>query len=212
MKKLSTLFVLLILFLCTFTGTAKTAIRCVKYSQTVLLNVDTTLDYYPFKDSTYVLSVKPSQNPEALDTLIYMRKTSDTTSTVLWKEFFSLPEAIDFRSEDFNGDGQDDVLIYAGTGARGANEFYHLYVADPNEYTLFRIQGFEEIPNTVYLSEYNIIVGYAYSGENYYIVYRIDKNNVIHQMGESFKDDFDSDQDDFDKRIKIILNAEKEGH
>ncbi|MGJ1422286.1 XAC2610-related protein [Sphingobacterium spiritivorum] len=212
MKKLSTLFVLFILFACTFASTAKTAIRCVKYSKTVLLNADSTLDYYPFKDSTYVLSVKPSQNPDALDTLIYMRKTSGTTGTVLWKEFLSLPEAIDFRSEDFNGDGQEDVLIYAWTGARGANEFYHLYVADPEKHTLIRIQGFEEIPNTVYLPEYNIIVGYAYSGENYYIVYRIDKNNVIHQMGEAFKDDFDSDQDDFDKRIKTILNAEKEGH
>ena len=212
MKKLSTLFVLFILFACTFASTAKTAIRCVSYSKTVLLNADTTLDHYPFKDSTYVLSVKPSQNPDALDTLIYMRKTSGTTGTVLWKEFLSLPEAIDFRSEDFNGDGQEDVLIYAWTGARGANEFYHLYVADPEKHTLIRIQGFEEIPNTVYLPEYNIIVGYAYSGENYYIVYRIDKNNVIHQMGEAFKDDFDSDQEDFDKRIKTILNAEKEGH
>ncbi|EFK58029.1 XAC2610-related protein [Sphingobacterium spiritivorum] len=212
MKKLSTLFVLFILSICTFTSTAKTAVRCVKYCETALLNEDTTLDYYPFKDSTYVLSVKPSQNPDAPDTVIYMRKTSGNTSTVLWKELLLLPQAIDFRSEDFNGDGQEDVLIYAGTGARGANEFYHLYVADPERHTLIRIQGFEEIPNTVYLPDYNIIVGYAYSGENYYIVYRIDKNNVVQQMGDSFKDDFDSDQEDFDKRIKTILNAEKEKH
>ncbi|SUJ01437.1 Uncharacterised protein [Sphingobacterium spiritivorum] len=212
MKKLSTLFVLLILFACTFASTASRAICCGKYRETALLNADTTLDYYPFKDSTYVLSVKPSQNPDALDTVIYMRKTSGTTRAVLWKELVALPEAIDFRSEDFNGDGQEDVLIYAGTGARGANEFYHLYVADPKKHTLIKIQGFEEIPNTVYLPEYNIIVGYAYSGENYYIIYRIDKNNVIHQVGESFKDDFDSDQDNFDKRIKTILNAEKEEH
>ncbi|QQT25023.1 XAC2610-related protein [Sphingobacterium spiritivorum] len=215
MRKFPVLLSVLFLFICASASTVNNYTRFTSKGTSVnnhLINVsaDTVLDYYPFEDSSYVLSVRVALDPDAEDTVLYIQKQSDNKTTVLWKELLSLPEWIEFWSEDFNGDGLEDVLIYGGTGARGANELYYLYIKDPQKHTLVKVPGFEVIPNAQYLPEYNVILSYAYAGKNYFILYRIDKDNVIHQLGDAFEDDPESDSDEFEKQIKTILHVTKE--
>ncbi len=164
---------------------------------------------YPFSDHTYVLAIQRclnSQDQEKNST-IYFGRDRGQTDQLFWKEKIAVQYPDQAKHEDFNGDGYKDVLIFKGTGARGSNELYYLYVANPKNKTLARIKGFETIANPSFHQKYKVIVGYGFAGQNYYSIYRISKNNTVYQLGKSFEDTFDGDQKELDQKIAQLLKT-----
>lgn len=164
--------------------------------------------YSPFADRSYVLALQScttSQSQEKSHTL-YFGQTQNQQEHLFWKEPISIQYNAEVKTTDFNGDGHQDLLIFSGTGARGSNEYYHLYIADPKNKKLTKIKGFENISNPSYNAKHRVIVGYGYADKNYYSLYRISKTHNIIPIGKAFEDNFESNAQLLDQKIKQHLN------
>lgn len=161
-------------------------------------------NYYPLSDKSDVVSIK--HNPlTGKSTIYFLRQTVRGTQTI-WKEniVINQPKST-VNEEDFNGDGTKDLLIFSTTGSRGSNEFYYLYLVNPNTKTLHKVRDFEKIVNPQYDKLHQVIVSYGYAGTNHYSIYKISADHTIRQIGESFEDKFDSDAGELNNRIEKLL-------
>jgi len=113
----------------------------------------------------------------------------------------------DIAFQDFNNDKKKDVMVFYYSGAR-ANPTYHLYLSDPKNRKLIRINGFEKLSNPYLDTTNNIIMSIALSGSNYYSFYRISSKNKLLNLGHSF-DENPNDSTQYDNAIRQIL---KENH
>lgn len=154
---------------------------------------------HPFADKRYVLALHFGDEIAETgmrSTLIYFGKTGTRTDRIFWKEQIEMKLMKDnITYEDYNGDGVKDIQIFENTGARGGNSFYHLYLVNPKNYTLTKVAGFNKICNPEFNKKHRLIVSYGLSGENYFSIYRIGKNNKTYQIGEAFKETEDLDLD-----------------
>jgi len=70
-------------------------------------------------------------------------------------------------SKDLNGDNFNDLLVSEGSGARGANVFYRLYIFDPIKENLIYIKNSTDYPNIDYNQSMKCIDAWAiYSGSS----------------------------------------------
>lgn len=160
---------------------------------------------YPFADKNYVLAIQYNSDAPLHEdnTTIYFCKKNGSIDVVYWKErLFTTKIANNYEYVDYNNDGIKDVVLFTGTGGRGGNSYYLLYLVDPKKHTLTKVKGFDNIANPSYDQKHKVIVGYGLSGENYYSLYRFDQTNKIYQIGKAFKD---TDKLDLDTKIKEIL-------
>ncbi len=162
---------------------------------------------YPFANKNYVVALK-----SCLDSVsqtkkqnLYFGKKKGQQDQVFWKESMNTTAEIETKTMDFNGDHHPDLLVFSGTGARGSNEYYHLYLAEPKNKTLTKVKGFEQIPNPSYMAKYQVIVAYSYAGKNYYSIYKINKNHAIVPIGKAFEDNFEGDAQQLEQKIKQLL-------
>lgn len=169
--------------------------------------------FYPFNDRSYVLAIdegRTEASGERVCTVhFFHQKTGSKTS--LWKEELAIQYGWETKKADFNGDGVADFLILKGTGARGSNELYYLFLADSKAKTLTRVKGFEDLPNPSYHPKHKVVISYGFAGKNYYSIYRINKANQLTQMGNSFEDSFDSDEKILDAKIATALKQYEAG-
>ena len=168
-------------------------------------------NYRPFTDKDYVITIKNCPLADA-----NVRSGNNATITlrkgkqVLLKDSLYIRFQNDFLTfKDFNGDGIKDVLIFSETGGRGGNAFYYLYLIDAKNKKINRVKGFENVVNPEYDKKLKVIVAYGLSGTNNYSIYKISKNNKVYQIGKSFEDTFESDDDVLNKKIIKILKAGK---
>ena len=93
-----------------------------------------------------------------------------------------------FYFEDFNGDGQKDLVMYRHMLASRSNMTYNLYLMDKNRQTLHRVVGFENILNPEYDKKRNLIKSTAlfgpYVGWNYH---KIDKQGSIRKVSRNYR-------------------------
>lgn len=167
--------------------------------------------FYPFNDRTYVLGIdegNAKQADERIRELRFFRQKAGSQIT-LWKEKLAIQYGLETKKADFNGDGVADFLIMKGTGARGSNELYYLFLANSKAKTLTRVKGFEDLPNPTYNFKYRVITSYSFAGKNYYSIYRIAKGNQLIQVGHSFEDTFDGDEKTLDAKIAAALKQHK---
>lgn len=163
--------------------------------------------YYPFSNKQYVVSIKHNRWT-ANSTIYFLQQTANVTRTI-WKENIVINQSNGtVNYEDFNGDGVKDLLVFSTTGARGANEFYYLYLVNQKTKTLTKVENFETVVNPQYDMVHRLIVSYGYAGSNNYSIYKISADYKILQIGESFEDDFDSDAEELNNRIEKILKQE----
>ena len=113
----------------------------------------------------------------------------------------------DIKFEDFNNDRIKDILIQNYSDAR-SNWTYYLYLVDTISNRLTKINGFEEIKNPKYNSDYDIIENYVMSGRNWTKFYRIDSDRII-DLGITIYDGEDEDgnytyDEDYKKAINLI--------
>ncbi|WP_316735696.1 XAC2610-related protein [Pedobacter aquatilis] len=164
---------------------------------------------YPFADKTYVLAIQhgiKEAEEEPKTSNIYFGKIGKPDK-ILWKEQLQMRLITDNIScEDFNNDGVKDLLIFEDTGARGGNAYYNLYLCNPKNHTLTKVNEFSKIVNPTYNKKHKVILSYGLSGENYYSIYRLTTNNKLYQIGEDFKE---TDELDLDKKITEILRENK---
>ncbi|RZL44942.1 MAG: hypothetical protein EOP00_18615 [Pedobacter sp.] len=170
--------------------------------------------YHPFADTTYVFAVQNCGEEffeKGKTARVYFGIDKGLTDKIIWAENVYVKIRNDFMEyKDFNGDGIKDILIFYETGSRSVNSFYHLYLVDAKHKKINRIRNFENIVNPEYHKIHKVIIGYGYAGTNNYTIYKISKANKVYQIGESFEDDFDSDQDVLDTKITQILKENKE--
>lgn len=163
--------------------------------------------FYPFDDRSYVLAIDEGNGKEAEErmcTVRFFREKAGSQAT-LWKDKLAIEYGRETKKADFSGDGVADFLIFKGSGARGSNEHYYLFLADPKAKTLTRISGFEDLPNPSYHPKHKVVTSYGFAGKNYYSIYRITKANQLIQVGNSFEDSFDSDEKILDAKIAMAL-------
>jgi hypothetical protein len=85
---------------------------------------------------------------------------------VIAKDSLAIPSDFSLEMEaDYNKDGVNDALIYAGSGANGGNSTYNLYISDIPNKTFHLIKNFEEMPNPEADTSGMIIYNAVY-GEN----------------------------------------------
>lgn len=162
---------------------------------------------YPFADKSYVLAIQHGINDDEEDgpktSNIYFGKIGKTDK-VFWKEQLLIRLIKNNISyEDYNNDGVKDIVIFEDTGARGGNAYYNLYLLNPTNRTIKKVNGFNKIVNPSYNKKHKIIVGYGLVGNDVYVnIYKINVNNKIYQIGDSFKETEDVD---LDKKITDIL-------
>jgi len=109
---------------------------------------------------------------------------------------------------DFNGDGVKDLAIFHSTGAR-SNPTYYLYLIDPKNKKLIRVNGFEEIPNPSLDTGFNIITGMGLAGSSIcYSFYSINAKNKLINLEHAFVDD-NTDSLQYERIIKQIQNERK---
>jgi len=169
--------------------------------------------YHPFADTSYVFAVQ-NCGEEYLEkgktARIYFGIDRGQTDKIIWGENVFIKTQKDvIEYKDFNGDDVDDIVIFSETGARGSNSYYFLYLVDSKNHKVNRVLNFEDIVNPEYNKKYNVILGYGYSGTNNYSVYKISKANKVYQIGASFEDDFDGDEEVLDANIKEILDKNR---
>jgi len=166
--------------------------------------------HHLFADSTYVFAIQ-SCGEEYIEkeknTRLYFGIDRGLTDKIIWVENIYVQQngggTVTF--EDYNNDEIKDLLIYKGTGARGSNEYYYLYLINQRKNQVKKVEGFEEIVNPEYDKKHNVIVSYGFSGSNSYSIYKISEKNVVYQVGESFEDDFDGDAGTLDRKITELL-------
>lgn len=90
--------------------------------------------------------------------------------------------------KDLNGDGNDDLLIYLGAGAR-ANERYYLYLFDKRGNNYKRVVGFEEWPNLNATELEGILVATILTGTVEYRFFKIDSKGQLIDLGISEVDE-----------------------
>jgi hypothetical protein len=91
--------------------------------------------------------------------------------------------------EDFNQDGFVDIKIKCGTGARGANELYHLLTQDMETGKLTYIKGSSSIPNIYFDTERKSITGVYYYNGTSFIDYKIEKDTLVEISGVDISTD-----------------------
>lgn len=167
---------------------------------------------YPFKDKSFVLAIQQVINPkdsnhELPNALLSFGKKGAKSDQVFWKKQlrFSFVED-NVKYEDFNNDGVKDVLFFEASGGRGANEYYNLFLVNEKNHTLTKVNGFNGITNPTYHKKHKVILGYGFVGANYYSIYRINKNNRVYKIGESFEDENNLD---LDQKITELLKRKK---
>ena len=161
-------------------------------------------NYYPLSDKKFVVSIKQNRLT-GKSSIYFLQQTAQATQTI-WKETIVINQPNStVNYEDFNGDGIKDLFVFSTTGARGANEFYYLYLVNVKTKTLNKVRGFEKIVNPQYDKLHQLIVSYGYAGTNHYSIYKISADHTIRQIGESFEDNFDSDADELNNRIEKLL-------
>ncbi|RWU10336.1 XAC2610-related protein [Pedobacter chitinilyticus] len=169
--------------------------------------------FYPFNDRSYVLAIDEGSvktSGERVCTVHFFHQKTGSQTT-LWKQELAMQYGQETKKADFNGDGVADFLILKGTGARGSNELYYLFLANPKAKTLKRVKGFEDLPNPSYHPKYQVVTSYSFAGKNYYSIYRMGKGNQLIQVGNSFEDSFDSDEKILDSKIAAALKQHKTG-
>lgn len=169
--------------------------------------------FYPFNDRSYVLAIDEGSvktSGERVCTVHFFHQKTGLQTT-LWKQELAMQYGQETKKADFNGDGVADFLILKGTGARGSNELYYLFLANPKAKTLKRVKGFEDLPNPSYHPKYQVVTSYSFAGKNYYSIYRMGKGNQLIQVGNSFEDSFDGDEKILDSKIAAALKQHKTG-
>ncbi|RZL47696.1 MAG: hypothetical protein EOP00_11195 [Pedobacter sp.] len=170
--------------------------------------------YHPFRDTSYVFAVQNCCEEffeKGKTARIYFGIDRGQTDKIIWAEHVFIKIQNDFMEyKDFNGDGTMDILIFSETGGRGGNAFYYLYLVDAKNKKINCVQGFEDIVNPEYNKKHNVIIAYGLSGTNNYSIYKISNANKVYKIGESFEDDFDSDEDLLDRKITQALKVNEE--
>ena len=87
------------------------------------------------------------------------------------------------RLVDFNSDGLLDLLIDYGTGARGSNQFYYLFIRNVQTFQFELIEESAKIPNLYFNEERNVIEGtYFYDGVSF-VDFRLENDQLIKTAG-----------------------------
>ena len=79
---------------------------------------------------------------------------------------------------DFNNDGYRDFKHLKGTGARGGNGIYNLFIYDKKGDSLAYVLNSNEYPNLYYNKEINSINSYILTGGNETVFMRLDCNKL----------------------------------
>ncbi|RNL50713.1 XAC2610-related protein [Pedobacter jejuensis] len=171
--------------------------------------------HYPFADSSYVFAIQNCAE-EFIDkgktARIYFGIDKGLTDKIIWtKNIYIQPNGSGtIKYDDYNNDGVKDMLVFKETGARGSNEFYYLFLVNSKKHQLTMVQGFDDIVNPIYNKKHQVVVAYGMAGKNYYSIYKISKANKAEKIGESFEDDFNSDEDMLDNKIAQILKTDEQ--
>ncbi|MDQ1143147.1 hypothetical protein QE439_004528 [Pedobacter agri] len=169
--------------------------------------------YHPFPDSTYVIAIQNCGEEyieKEKNTRVYFGIDRGLTDKIIWTQnvYIQPNGGGTLKHEDFDGDGIEDLLIFKETGARGSNEYHYLYLIDQQKKQVTKVQGFDDVVNPSYDQKHQVILSYGFAGKNYFSVYKI-SNHKVFQVGESFEDDFEGDEDILDQKILKILKEEK---
>lgn len=97
-------------------------------------------------------------------------------------EVFPTPK-IHFK--DFNNDGLKDLLVFIGTGAKGGNAFYNLYLFDPTASKLKFIKGSDFHPNLNYNKRMNCLDSFGLTAGSETVFLRIKNDSIVPFAGIS---------------------------
>ena len=141
-----------------------------------------------FLDSTTIAS--PGSNKICLLSTLVNDTTSQSNvrfyskENHTWKLNYSFEdeqwsgEVIEPQIADFNNDGYKDFKYLKGTGARGGNGIYNLFIYDKKGDSLIYVVNSNEYPNLYYNKETNSINSYILTGGNETVFMRLAGNKL----------------------------------
>lgn len=130
-------------------------------------------------------------------------KSEGSTQTCIIKDsIFTRTGQVLFK--DFNGDGIKDILIQNTSDVR-SNWTFYLYLVYPVHNKLEKVVDFETVKNPEYLLQYDLILNYVNSGQNWSGFYRI-TGNRLKDFGIIIYDD-NSGSGKFDKEVNQVIQS-----
>jgi len=144
------------------------------------------LKEYAFVDSVnlgnHILAIRSQPYQHKLYVHLY---TKSSKGLIRFEAFDSLDTQFGDTNpifEDFNNDALMDFKIRAGTGARGSNELFYLFIQNGKE-NFIRIKGAEEKPNLQYDSVNHTLTSTAYWAGTSFIDYVIKGDTLVPVKG-----------------------------
>lgn len=136
------------------------------------------------KDRGLIITLKHHQEPkeDLLQLKVFRRNAGELE---LVQAFDSLECSYGGRLffEHLNADAYLDLKIAYGSGARGSNVFYHLFVQDTNRWLFKPIRNSKEKANLEYDADRNLITSVAYWAGTTFLDYSLLDDSLIAKQG-----------------------------
>jgi len=144
-----------------------------KYSDTLIIHCDSL---YPGMNctATHIAmdTLGKDTNPDHKNSVFIFTKNG---RELIRDTIYSRVQDIVFA--DYNNDNIKDILVHHHSDVR-SNWTHFLYLVDIKKDKLKKINGFEQIKNPTFNSEYNIVENYVNSGRNWTSFYKIISDTV----------------------------------
>lgn len=151
---------------------------------------DTILNTYEFVDSTrlwphhkLILAIKSKPYDHKL--FIHVYNLSDTGLRLV-QSFDSLDTQFGETTpefENFNSDPLIDFKIHSGTGARGSNLFYYVFIQEPTSHLLTRVRNTDGKPNLTFDTTRQTITSTAFWAGTSFVDYELKSDSLVPTEG-----------------------------
>ncbi|MES2775733.1 MAG: hypothetical protein V4722_16280 [Bacteroidota bacterium] len=178
---------------------------------TIAVFVDSTSIAIPGSRKIFIASIMIDDSLPKAYVRFYLKenetwKLQYSFEDVTWSGGAFLPEMT-----DFNNDGYKDLKYLKGTGARGGNGIYNLFIYDKKGDSLIYILNSNEYPNLYYNTETNSINSNFLTGGNETVFMRLD-GKKLKRFASIFQYDKKITVTEFDSNGQSkIINVDSSG-
>lgn len=161
-------------------------IACTERKKVDTIELKTILNQYEYIDSTHmnhqILAIRSEPYEHRLYVHMYKRTADGYVLSAAFDSLASQWGDISPIFEDFNVDMLMDFRISCGTGARGSNVFYYIFLQDSSGH-LVKVKGTDETPNIHYDSVNNSLTSVAYWAGTSFVDYEIIADSLVPLKG-----------------------------
>lgn len=145
---------------------------------TITVFVDSTKVAIPKISKVWLANVVIDDSIPKAYVHFYSKENNTWKLTYSFEDEHWSGDVIEPETVDFNNDGYKDFKYLKGTGGRGGNGIYNLFIYDKKGDSLIYVVNSNEYPNLYYNKETNSINSYILTGGNETVFMRLDSNKL----------------------------------